>query len=308
MPYDLNKFFGKEVVDYAEPGDVENFAAVAVRVRSVYEDSRRIADYLTQMLDEPGVDALEALVIGHWDEHGAAAEGTPQEGVELLVSSKEALPNLRALFIGDISSEENEISWIVQGDMSALWSAFPTLEHFQARGGNGLRLGRVNHARLRTLIIETGGLPAPLLREALDADAPLTHFEMWLGDANYGANTTIGDFEPLFAGDLFPELKTLGLRNAEYSDVIAEALVASPLLERLEVLDLSLGTLTDRGARALAGSGKIGHLKRLDISHHFVGAEAVAALAAATSNLVADDPEAPDEWDGETHYFVAVSE
>lgn len=305
----LSAFFDKPVRDFRKSGDVPNFGDVAPRIRSDWDDdSVRLSDLLGPMLDEPGVERLEALVFGLWNEHGAAAEATPEEAIELLISRKEAAPRLRALFIGDIVAEENEISWINHGDLSALWGAFPSLEHVAVRGANGLRLGQVNHPRLHTLILQSGGLPAPVVREALTANAPLRHLELWLGSDNYGANTAVDDFSALLAGALFPELKTLGLCNCEYADDLAEALAAAPILDRLETLDLSKSVLTDRGAQALAKSGRVGHLKKLDISHHYVSAEGVAALSAATPSLDASDPQDERAYGGEIYRSVAVSE
>lgn len=304
----LTEFHGREIKDFRAPGDVGDFANAAVRVRCEYDDEQTIGDYLAQLLEQPGADAIEALVIGLWSENGEAFEVTPQVGIELLVSRREKLPNLKALFVGDIVSEENEMSWINQGDMSAIWGAFPKLERFAARGGNGLRLGKINHRALKSLAIQTGGMPAPLLREALDADAPLEHLELWLGSEDYGGNTSVADLHGLLDGRLFPSLRSLGLRNSEYSDEIAEALAASAIIDRIETLDLSLGTLSDRGARALAQSGKLGGLRKLDVSHHYLSPEAQAELAAATPNLIAEDRQEADRDGDDVYYFVAVSE
>lgn len=304
----LTEFSGLTVADYQKPGDITDFTGVAPRLRCEWDDPNSIADYLAILLQEPGVESLQGLVIGLWCENGETFEATPNEGLELLVARKNSLPELRALFVGDITQEENEISWITQGSMSAIWAAFPKLQSFTARGGNDLRLGKINHGALENLVIQTGGLPAPLLREALEADAPLVKLELWLGDEGYGANTSVGDFTDLLEGRLFPNLKRLGLRNCEYTNDLAEALAGSAILDRIEVLDLSLGTLGDRGAAALLQSGKLAGLKSLDVMHHYMSEEMVGKLRSATPNLIVDDPQEPDEWDGEEHYYVAVSE
>ena len=71
-------------------------------------------------------------------------DATPTEAIELLVANKDKLPYVEAIFVGDIISEENEISWIQNGDMSPIWPAFPNLREFRAWGGNGLWLGKIN--------------------------------------------------------------------------------------------------------------------------------------------------------------------
>jgi hypothetical protein len=304
----LTEFAGLPVKDFRKPGDVADFARTAPRLRCEYEDKVTLRDFLAQLLDEPGVGAARALVFGAWMENGESYEVSPATTVEMLVAMKERLPAIEALFFGDIISEENEISWIEQGDYSSIWGAFPRLGHFGVRGGNQLSLGTINHHSLHTLVVETGGLPRAVVREALAAKAPIRHFELWLGSDAYGADTSVADFTDLLAGKLFPQLHTLALRNSEYSDAIAEAVATAPVLDRIKVLDLSLGTLTDKGARALIASGRLGKLEKLDISHHYVSPEVTEELRRATPNLVAEDPQEPDEWDGEVHYYIAVSE
>jgi hypothetical protein len=304
----LETFAGKRVIDFNDRGDISDFAIVAPRLRCEYDGDHSLRDLLAIMLDTPGVAATTALIFGLWAENGETYEVSPATAIEMLVAMKDKLPAITALFFGDITSEENEMSWIQQGEYSAIWSAFPRLEQFQVRGGNNLKLGAINHQILDTLVIQTGGMPRSVMREALAANAPLRHFELWLGAEDYGSDTSVEDLADLFAGKLFPSLETLGLRNSEYSDDIATALVASPLLDRIKTLDLSMGTLTDKGARALAESGRLGQLEKLDISHHYVSAEVVALLRRATPNPVADDPQEAEEWDGEKQYYVAVGE
>lgn len=304
----LSEFAGLPVKDFREAGDITDFSAVAPRLRCTYDDELTLRDFLAVLLDQPGIGKVQALVFGSWMENGEAVDATPQAAIEMLIAMRDQLPNLRGLFVGDIISEENEMSWITQSDLSAVWGAFPKLEIFAARGGNGLRLGKINHARLNRLQVETGGLTQGVLREALEANAPLTHLELWLGDENYGANTSVDDMRDLFAGALFPQLQTLALRNCQYTDAIAEALASSPILDRIAVLDLSLGTISDTGAEALLKSGKLGRLKKLDISHHYVTPDVLERLKAAVPELVADDPQKADHWDGRDHYYVAVSE
>lgn len=304
----LAEFAGLPVKDFREPGDITDFSAEAPRLRCGYDDELTLRDFLAVLLDQPGVEKVQAIVLGSWMENGEAVDVTPQAAIEMLIAMRDQLPNLRGLFVGDIISEENEMSWIMQSDLSAVWGAFPKLEVFGARGGNGLRLGKINHPKLQRLQVETGGLTEGVLREALEANAPLTHLELWMGDENYGANTSIEDFRGLLAGGLFPQLQTLALKNCQYTDELAEALATSPIMDRISVLDLSLGTLSNRGAEALLNSGKLGRLKKLDISHHYVSPDLLEKLRAAVPELVADEPQKPDHWDGQDHYYVAVGE
>jgi hypothetical protein len=304
----LETFHGLPVKDFKQAGDLPDLAGVAPRVRCTFDEKQTLTDFLGLLLAEPGAGEITALVLGLWAENGELYEVTPDKVIAYLVANKNRLPKLEALFVGDITYEENEISWIHNGDLSALWTAFPKLQEFGVRGGNGLSLGRVNHDALKKLTVETGGLPAEVARQALEANAPLEHFELWFGSDDYGLTTGIDDLTELLEGRLFPDLKVLALRNCNFADEIAERLAVSELLERIDHLDLSLGTLQDRGAEALIASGRLGHLKSLDIHHHYLSPEIRQRLAAATPNLIADEAETPDEWDGNKHYYVSVAE
>jgi hypothetical protein len=229
--------------------------------------------------------------------------------VEALVAAREKLPKLTALFLGDITYEECEISWIQQSDVSPLFGAYPALEHFRVRGGNGLALGAIRHDRLKSLVVESGGLDAGVVRDVLRSELPaLEHLELWLGTDNYGANTTIADLDPLFAGDLFPTLRYLGLRDSDLENEIAQAVAQSPLLERIRVLDLSLGVLGDTGAQALLDAPAVAKLEKLDIHHHYCSQEIVKRLEALPIAVDASEAETPDEYDGEEQRYVAVGE
>jgi hypothetical protein len=304
----LETFHGLPVKDFKKPGDISDLAAVAPRVRSEYDDKQTLIDYLALLLAEPGASEIRALVLGMWTKDGEVVDATPDTTIAWLVANRQRLPNLEALFVGDITYDEFEISWINNGDMSALWAAFPKLSEFGVRGGQGLSLGKISHNALRKLVVETGGLPGSVARQALEANAPIEHLELWLGVEDYGLSTTIEDLTELLEGRLFPELKTLALRNSDMAEDIASHLAVTELLERIEHLDLSLGTLRDRGAEALIASGRLGHLKSLNIEHHYLSPAVQAKLAAATPNLIADAPETPDDWDGEPHYYVSVAE
>src|SRR5579863_9632690 len=73
-------------------------------------------DVFSSYMASPQVEQTTALVIGSWgyDEMLESSE----EVVEALVSAREKLPNLTALFLGDVTSEECEMSWINQSEVS----------------------------------------------------------------------------------------------------------------------------------------------------------------------------------------------
>jgi len=137
-------------------------------------------DVLKQLLEAPDVEKTAAIVIGQTDEGGG--DRTMGEFVELLAANAAKLPNLRGLFLGDILQEENEISWIHQSDISPALTAFPGLEELIVRGQEGLKFSPCQHASLKKLIIETGGMPKEVLRGLAATSLPsLEHLELWLG-------------------------------------------------------------------------------------------------------------------------------
>lgn len=274
----LQTFAGKPVVDFSADEPLADPAGTIPRLRVNY-DSEADADELLRELVDTGVgDQLTGLIFGQWS--AEMYETTSARLVEVLVAAADQLPNLKALYLGEMIYEENEVSWIYQCDISALWSAFPRLEVLCIRGTNGLSLGQLRLNHLKQLTIETGGLPKSVLAEVAAAQLPaLEHLELYLGTANYGWDGTIADVQPLLSGKLFPQLKYLGLRDSEIADEVAKAVVKSPLLERIDTLDLSLGTLGDEGAEALLASPAVKQLKRLDLHHHYMSADVAQRFA-----------------------------
>ena len=308
----ITEFAGKPVVDW-EPGEpLDEPADVAYRISVSWDESeagRRWTDKFAGFLDDPASGRVTALIVGPWAAVGVGDESTAERIVEALASARDRLPALTALFVGEIISEESEISWIEQTDVSPLFNAYPRLEHFAVRGGNNLRLGAPRHDNLRALVVEAGGLPRQVVHDVVAAQLPeLRHHELWLGTDEYGGDTTLDDLAPILAGDLFPKLEYLGLRDSEIADEIAIAIVSAPILERIKVLDLSLGTLTDAGAAALLASPAVAKLQKLDIHHHYCSPEMVEKLEALPIEVDAGEPQEADEWDGELHRYVAVGE
>ncbi len=245
---------------------------------------------------------VEALVIGAW---GYAAFRPAPLGQ--LCDAAPRLPRLRSLFLGDITFDECEVSWMKVGDVSPLVTTFPELETLQVRGGEDFRFSPVGSDSLRRLVVQSGGLPAAFTTAVLASRFPeLTDLELWLGTDEYGGDTTIADLRPLLDGTLFPRLRRLGLRNAEIADEIAAAVAQAPIVARLESLDLSMGTLGDQGAAALLAGQPLTHLRELNLAHHYMSEEVAAAVVAALPDVQVDvsDPQEDDE--GER--YTAVSE
>jgi len=303
----VGTFIGKRVTDYDPEKPVKT--DVVYRFRSDWETNEVIPS-LEKYLTTNEALTTTAIVFGAWHGdawHGDDPEQTAEVVVDALVKGKDRLPQLAALYIGDITSEENEMSWIKQCDLSPLFKAFPKLQLLRARGGDGLQLTVPQHANLRALALETGGMDVGIIRSICTSDFPnLEYLELWLGTEEYGAGYTVADLQPLLSGKLFPKLKYLGLRTCQLADELAGVLVNSPLLQRIETLDLSLGVLTDEGARALLLLPLNTTLKKLNLHYNYISADMIRQLKALPLTVDASKPSNMDEEDESR--FVAVGE
>ncbi|MEZ4221797.1 MAG: STM4015 family protein [Polyangiaceae bacterium] len=274
------EFFAGMPVRQFDPTDAlrsSRTAAYRVAVDWDWSDGgESIVDLLENLAERSVAEQLGALLIGDW---GGAAQGNDSApAVKALVRLAPKLSGLRALFLGDMTYEECEISWIQQCDLSSLLAAYPALEELRVRG-KGMSLGRLTHTHLRRLVIESGGLDRKVLRQVAAASLPaLEHLEIWTGDRGYGGNGTMRDVTPLLDAGRFPKLKHLGLRNSQLADAVATAAAASALVPTLDVLDLSLGTMTDKGASALASSAGVRALGKLDVYHNYISEAGCARL------------------------------
>jgi hypothetical protein len=308
----ITNFAGKPVKDWEAESGIQDPEGVCYALRLSYEEAeggQQWTDKFAAFLDDPSSSLVSELVIGDWGALNAAMDKTSAFVVEALVAARDRLPNLRAIFFGDIIGEESEISWIQQSDVSPLFAAYPQLERFCVRGSDGLSLGTLKHDRLKSLIIQSGGLGANIVREVVAADLPeLEHLELWLGTDEYGGNTSVADLAPILEGAQFPKLKYLGLRDSDIADEIARTVAAAPVIERIRVLDLSLGVLTDEGASALLASPAVARLEKLDVHYHFCSEEMTAKLQSLGVEVDASERQEPEIYDDKVWRYVAVGE
>ena len=302
----LDSFNGKSVIDFNPDEVLKDLNHYVYRLRlddEAIDSDKKMEDLIRSFAEVPATAECQELVIGQWGyDSSRKADGFVQTLVEL----KETFKNLKALFIGDITAEEQEISWIQQSDLSPLFAAFPNLEFFQARGGDGLSLSELKHQNLKTLVIQTGGLPPNVVQDITNADLPnLEKLELWLGDDNYGFESSIEDFDAIINGGKFPKLTYLGLKNSNIQDEIAIAVAKSPLLKQLHTLDLSMGILSDTGAQALLDSPNIKNLVFLNLDHHFMTDNMMAKMGDLGIAVSMEDQ---GNYDDEDDRYVEVSE
>lgn len=165
----LTTFAGLPVVAADAPESPGDPGAVAWRIDMEYEASEDdFTAAFSQLLDRIGPQGPTALIIGEWGE----ANDTPFP-VELLVDNAERMPHLRALFIGEMSFEQCEISWIQQTNLTPILLTFPQLESLWVRGSQDLAFKkRIHHQGLRELVLQSGGLPASVVETSPAGTCP----------------------------------------------------------------------------------------------------------------------------------------
>jgi hypothetical protein len=295
-------FFGKTVKDYSADEPVDSSPGIVYRLTQDYDDKGSMAELIEAFFARIDKAELEALVIGMWNE---SYETGPESILDTLVRHAASLPKLKAVFIGDMTYEECEISWINQGNYQPLLQAFPQLEALRIRGSTSLALPAFSHANLRQLVIECGGLPNAIAESLAQSSLPrLEHLELWLGSDDYGFDGDVAVYRRVLDQLRTPGLRYLGLRDSQIADGLAQWLAGEAWVLQLDTLDLSLGTLGDVGAEALYNSPHITKLKRLDLSHHYISAEWQDKLRSLGPWVVLDDPQEPDDEDR----YVAVGE
>jgi len=220
--------------------------------------------------------------------------------------------DLQRLHVGDVS-EDVDIGMHFIGDVGAtITAAFPGLRTLRLHSGEdedeaefvatGLAL-----PELRELIVETNVMSVSRLEGLLAAQLPkLERLELWFGAEEYSADATLDDLEPLLSGEVFPNVRHLGLRNAEFTNDIARELPRSAIAKRLESLDLSMGTLDDEPALELViNANKLERLKKLSVDDNFLTSRSLDSLRKVWRDRLVSESQKEIEDD---YRYVTVSE
>lgn len=271
--------------------------AKEVRISVSYdenEDGIKILDRVQELLDSASCNETESLIIGEWND---AYDTSCQPVVDLLAENSNKLPNLKQVFIGDMSSEECEISWIQQAGYGSFLKCFPQLEVLHLKGSEGLELGELDLPQLKSLFIECGGMPKTVLQSIAMAKLPkLESLKLYIGIEDYGFDGDLEDIKKIIDKKDLPNLKYLGLMDSEIQDEIAEAVANAEIVDQLEVLDLSLGTLSDKGAGFLLNSDKINTLKVLNLEYNYLSDQMKLKLDKLEPEVNTADTQDDDEW------------
>lgn len=266
----LKEFHEKPVKDYihGKPFDVKSTAPRLSLDWDAYEKGKKWADLLEEFLMAQDATRTTHLVIGAAE--GFEGDMTSSMTLPALIANKDKLSHLQALFIGDITYEECELSWINAGDFSELWKNFPNLKALGIRGYPGI-LGEIDMPDLEYLTIQCSGMTKQNAVEIQAANLPkIKRLELWIGTDHYGGTTTVQDWRPILSGSLFPSVTHLGLMNCSFVDDIAKALEKSEIVGRLKTLDLSMGNMSDDGGVAIYTTENIRKLESLNLRHHFM--------------------------------------
>ncbi len=303
----FSRFDDLPVADFPQDGESREplppAASVAWRVATEFEGAP-FDEVFENFLRKVDTSQVTSLLVGYW---GASYDSGTVNPVGVLAKAADRLPNLRALFLGDIVMEESEISWIEHSDISPLFTAFPYLTRFEVRGAQGLAVDPIKSETLKVLRFESGGLPGTIVRAVAASDLPnLERLDLWLGVDDYGGDSTVADLAPILGGERLPALRHLGLEDSQIQNEIATAVAGAPVVARLESLSLAMGMLTDEGAEALLSGQPLTHLKRLDLHHHFLSDRMAERFRSALPGVTIDLSE-QEKPDGDWHY-VAVAE
>ncbi|MDZ8032976.1 STM4015 family protein [Nostoc sp. DedSLP04] len=290
----VTQFANRQVIEFdANVGIVEPVNN-AYALRFEYENNDNLPRKLSRLLQETNADKLEVLVFGLWAE---TSQTDSSSIVQALVDAKQRLTNLKAVFIGDLTSEDSEISWIQQSDISPILQAYPKLEILQIRGSDRLQFSPpIRHNHLKALIVETGGLSRDTVAQICQMNLPaLEHLELWFGSEDYGGDCWFEDLNPIIFAEKFSNLVYLGLRNSQFTDEIVSVIVGSPILDYISVLDLSMGTLTDAGAEELLNCSAINNLDILNISENFLSQEMIDKFSGLDVRVLANNQKKEDD-------------
>lgn len=250
-----------------------------------------ITEALELLLDHPSSLLLEDLVLATDRASGWSAADNDHSAVgvrELALIDRYRPYRLRSLTINDRWSEHvtgdkpscYDISWYTVAGMGALSRGAPDLAELTLYAGDFLDLEELALPRLRSLAIRSGGLKRVRLAALTDRVWPsVERLELWFGRERYGADIDVPDLQRILDGTAFPNLRWLGLMNAELTDELCAELHRAPVLPQLEGLSLAMGCLSSSGApHLIAHSDAYRHLREFDLSKQLLDERSLESL------------------------------
>jgi len=295
--YEFGKFNGEDKTSKTYSYDYDQ-----------YEDGTKSQQTMVaDILADPDFPGLEEIIIGDW---GDAWDESCQEIIDGIVENAERFCHIKKLFIGDMDFESCEVSWIIQGNYSRLWSAMPQLKELTIKGSTELELGEICHEELESLTIICGGLGKGVFESIQKAKLPkLKKLLLYIGVEDYGFDGDTDTIRKLLAEADFPQLTYLGITNSEIQDELTEVVLESKFMGQIDTLDLSNGSLTDKGGELLLEKlPSWPNVKKLDIHYNYLSDEMVKKLQGLSMEVDASDSQEPDEYDGRIYMNAMMTE
>lgn len=262
---------------------------------------------VSDILEDKEFYSLDELIIGSW---GEAWDVSCQQVLDDIVLNADKFSHIKYLFIGDMDSEESEVSWIAQGNYNALLKALPNLKGLTIKGSTDLEFGEINHENLESIEIISGGLPLSVIHSIANAKLPkLNKLLLYLGVENYGFDASIEDIEDFLTNSDFPSLSYLGLTNCEIQDEVTKVVLDSKYINQIEVLDLSNGCLKDTGGELLLNNiPNYPNIKKLNLEYHYLSNEMMKKLANLSVEVNLNSQNEPYSYDDTLYYDPLITE
>lgn len=272
-----------------------------------YENGKKAATMLEEILADPEFPGLEELIIGGW---GGEYEESCQAILDGIAANADRFSHITKLFIGDMDYEVCEVSWIIQGNYSGLWRAMPQLKELTIKGSTDLELGVIEHDNLESLTIICGGLGKGVIEEIARAKLPnLQKLLLYIGVEDYGFDGDADTVRELLSVSDFPRLTYLGITDSEIQDELTAVVLESKYMQQITTLDLSNGTLTDKGGQLLLEKlPGCPNLEKLDVHYHYLSDEMMGKLEALPIAVDVSEQEKAESWNGELWYNAMLTE
>ncbi len=273
-----------------------------------YDKEGKGADTMMEdILADPELSEVTELIIGEW---GDTWEKSCQKMLDGIVDHAECFSRVESLFIGDMGYEECEVSWIMQGDYTRLWTAMPQLRELTIKGSTDLILGQIRHENLESLSIICGGLPVSVIKEIQEAKLPnLKKLLLYIGVEEYGFDGDEDTVRQLLEKSDFPKLEYLGITDSEMQDELVPVVLDSKYMKQIHTLDLSNGTLTDKGGEILlAKLPDFPNISKLDIHYNYLTNQTAQQIERLSIETDVSECCEPEEYDGELFMSAMLTE
>jgi len=283
---------------------------LGVTIKVQMDDQLQLVDATRELLAVPFAQFVEQLRFGL---AGFESNNDWTPVMDVVTSSPRA-GDVRSLRFDAYGYQDQEISWTAFGDFTGAWAKLPALEELAIRSGIGGTLGKLVLPRLVRFTRISGGLSAAELQAICEAHWPkLASLELWLGTHAYNGQASVDRLLPVLAAHGLPELRHLGLCNAEILDTLIPELARSAVLKQLRTLDLAKGTMGSVATgRLVEEAARFAHLEAIDLSENCLTSEECTRIRAVLPQANLDDQrgerEDGDEDHDEDDRYVALGE